>query len=114
MLDEVTEELGRGVEHLVAQLTLMVDAFLCKKNRGRSVILWATPSCWKPRPAPDTPGQPSMTPWNQSPGRGSMDAETHHSSRCSSLWRLPDANSWLSDVSFAVTSCWSSHAVREP
>lgn len=28
VLDEVTEELGRGVEHLVAQLTLMVDAFL--------------------------------------------------------------------------------------
>lgn len=28
VLNEVTEELGRGVEHLVAQFTLVVDAFL--------------------------------------------------------------------------------------
>lgn len=32
VLDEVTEELGWGVKHLVAQLTLVVDAFLCKEN----------------------------------------------------------------------------------
>lgn len=32
VLDEVAEELGWGVEHLVAQLTLVVDAFLCKKS----------------------------------------------------------------------------------
>jgi hypothetical protein len=30
VLNEVAEELGWGVEHLVAQFTLMVNAFLCK------------------------------------------------------------------------------------
>lgn len=30
VFNEVAEELGWGVEHLVAQLTLMVNAFLCK------------------------------------------------------------------------------------
>lgn len=32
VLDEVAEELGWGVEHLVAQLTLVVNAFLCKEK----------------------------------------------------------------------------------
>lgn len=32
VLDEVAEELGWGVEHLVAQLTLVVNAFLCKRK----------------------------------------------------------------------------------
>lgn len=32
VFNEVAEEFGRGVEHLVAQLTLMVNAFLCKEK----------------------------------------------------------------------------------
>lgn len=33
VFNEVAEELGWGVEHLVAQFTLMVNAFLCKRKR---------------------------------------------------------------------------------
>lgn len=29
VLDQVTQELGRRVKHLVTQLALMIDAFLC-------------------------------------------------------------------------------------
>lgn len=32
VFNEMAEELGGGVEHLVAQLTLMVNAFLCKEK----------------------------------------------------------------------------------
>lgn len=32
VLDKVAEELGWGVKHLVAQLTLMVNAFFCKRK----------------------------------------------------------------------------------
>lgn len=55
VLDEVTEELGWGVEHLVAQLTLMVDAFLCKKNRGQSAPLNTTSSGQGPKGPQHTP-----------------------------------------------------------
>lgn len=32
VFNEVAEELSRGVKHLVAQLTLMVNALLCKEK----------------------------------------------------------------------------------
>lgn len=32
VLDQVTQELGRRVKHLVTQLALVIDAFLCKRR----------------------------------------------------------------------------------
>lgn len=32
MLDQVAEQLGGGVEHLVAQLALVIDALLCNRR----------------------------------------------------------------------------------
>lgn len=74
VLDEVTEELGRGVEHLVAQLTLVVDAFLCKENHSRSAALHTTSSGQQPM-AQDPSGQPQPNPQNQGwcGGRGCQD-----------------------------------------
>lgn len=52
VLDEVTEQLGRGVEHLVAQLALVVDAFLCKEA-GRQRPRTGS----RQQPAPRDPGR---------------------------------------------------------
>lgn len=81
MLDEVTEELGRGVEHLVAQLTLMVDAFLCKENHGQSRTLHATSPEQKPRRPHILKASPSLIPepglrWGAG-GRGCQDPSQH-------------------------------------
>lgn len=60
VLDEVTQELGWGVEHLVAQLTLMVDAFLCKEKPQLSALLQAT----APAGAHKAPVPPAPSPFH--------------------------------------------------
>lgn len=73
VLNEVTEELGWGVEHLVAQFTLVVDAFLCKETvasqRPARLVLRQLPTAppqsaepgllWGPRTPMPSP-QPQM------------------------------------------------------
>lgn len=56
VFNEVAKELGRGVEHLVAQLTLMVNAFLCKGKVTAPVkVTQGQPELTHPVPVQELP-----------------------------------------------------------
>ena len=108
VLNEMAEQLGRGVEHLVAQLTLVVDAFLCKEPQES-----ATQHAWSlQQPTPCTPRPAHPDPQNQG-WWGTTDAETHPSPRGSShpqAYRTQGAGPLelaLEGVLVCDLSCWS-------
>lgn len=112
VLNEVTEELGWGVEHLVTQLTLMVDAFLCKEDHSQSVTLQTTATGQEPQ------SSLSLVPRTRA-GVGAVDAETHPSSRRFHLGgvQIPEASTKylaLEGIVCCDFSCCLSKTVHKP